>query len=483
MGIIRNQGLKNSIITYIGIAIGFVSLIILQPLFLTSEELGLTRILLAVSYLVSILIPLGIVNVTNKYFPKFRNPEKQNHGYFGIMMLFAFTGIILAGLILYIFKENIFNQYQKESPLFIEYYNWIFPFSVILGIISILNVYCYSLYKTSFASFINDILVRILAAILFGIYFLKFIELDLMITLFIGIYGLQMLILIIFIYKNNALNLSIDFAFLKKNNIKEILGFAFIFTLAAISSYAIKFLDGIIIGKYQHLEIVGIYAVMAFIPTFIEAPLNALEKIANPKISDALSRNDEVDLKDIYYKSCRFMMAIGGLLLILIYTNAGYLLSFMKPEYLKGINVIYIISLSAVFNLYTGTNNAIIYNSKNYLFGSVLLVFIMLLALALNEYLIPIWGMEGAATATALSGFIFNLCKYLFIRYKFKLQPYDLRNVKIILITLISLTVLYFLPEIANLYISAIYKSIFLIVIYVGLIYYSKAIIVSEIVK
>ena len=155
----------------------------------------------------------------------------------------------------------------------------------------------------------------------------------------------------------------------------------------------------------------------------------------------------------------------------------------MKPEYLKGLNVIYIISLSAIFNLYTGTNNAIIYNSKNYVFGSVLLVFIMLLALLLNEYLIPIWGMEGAASATALSGFIFNLCKYLFIRYKFNLQPYDLRNVKIILITLISLTVLYFLPEIANLYISAIYKSIFLIIIYVGLIYYSKAIIVSEIVK
>ena len=45
MGVIKRQGIKNTIATYIGFVIGFVNLIIIQPNFLSKEELGLTRVL------------------------------------------------------------------------------------------------------------------------------------------------------------------------------------------------------------------------------------------------------------------------------------------------------------------------------------------------------------------------------------------------------------------------------------------------------
>jgi O-antigen/teichoic acid export membrane protein len=483
MGIIRSQGIKNSIVTYIGIAIGFVSLTILQPLFLTTEELGLTRILLSVSCLISSFIPLGIVNVITRYFPKFKNSAKGNHGFLGFIMLFVLAGSCLAALLLYLFKDVFYQQYHQESPLFTEFYNWILPFAILLAIVSILNTYCYSLYKTFFASLINDILVRIFSIILFSLYFLKCMPLPYMITFFVGIYGVQTIILLIFMYRNQALNLKIDFEFIKANHYKEILRFAFVFALAPVANYGIKFLDGIIMGKYLPLSLVGIYAVMTYIPSFIEAPLIALEKIANPKISDAITRKDDQDLQDIYYKSCRFMMTLGGLLLIMIYTNAGYLLQLMNPEYRVGLNVIYIISLSTTFNLYTGTNNAIVYNSSNYLFGTFLLLVIMVVTLVLNEYLIPIWGIEGAAIATTMAGLLFNLIKFIFIYFKFNLQPYDFRNVKIILITLLCLGLWLLLPEWMNMYVSAMYKTVLLASVYLGLIYISKSVRISEVMK
>ena len=483
MGIIRKQGLNNSIVTYIGIAIGFVSLIFLQPLFLTTEELGLTRILISVSYVISTIIPLGIANGIIKFFPQFKDPQKHNHGFLGIMLLFLMVGILFSGSLLYSFKSYIYIQYQKESPLFMEYFNWIFPFSIFMAFISVLNIYCYSLYKTFFASLLNDILVRIFSTILFSVYFLKLISLKCMITLFIGIYGMQVIALIVYIVKNDAFNLNIDFDFLRKSNYKEMIHFIIFFSIAPIASSGIKFFDSIIIGKFLPLSMVGIYAVMTFIPSFIEAPLIAIEKIANAKISDAITRNDQQDLKDIYYKSCRFLMAIAGLLLILIYTNAGYLLSFMKPEYLKGLNVIYIISLSATFNLYTGTNNALLFYSNKYVFGVLLLVGVLIVTLCLNIALIPIWGINGAAIATTTAGLFLNLVKFVFIRMKYNLQPYDIRNFKIILITIVSLSLLFVLPEVINIYVSAIYKTVFLSALYLGMIYVTKSVVISEISK
>ena len=71
MGVIKRQGIKNTIATYIGFVIGFVNLIVIQPHLLTKEELGLTRILYSFSLLIAMFVPLGIGNATTRFFPMF----------------------------------------------------------------------------------------------------------------------------------------------------------------------------------------------------------------------------------------------------------------------------------------------------------------------------------------------------------------------------------------------------------------------------
>ena len=107
----------------------------------------------------------------------------------------------------------------------------------------------------------------------------------------------------------------------------------------------------------------------------------------------------------------------------------------------------------------------------------------MMLTVFLNELFIPIWGLEGAAAATATASLVFNLGKFLFIRYKFNLQPYDIKNILIILFTVICLCILYVLPETSNIFFSSIYKSVILLVVYLGLNYFSKTVLIKEFMK
>ena len=95
MGVVRRQGIKNTIVGYFGLMIGFLNLIVVQPHFLTKEEIGLTRILYSFSLLVAMFVPMGIGNATLKYFPVFKDKEKNHHGYFAFMNLFPLLGFDL----------------------------------------------------------------------------------------------------------------------------------------------------------------------------------------------------------------------------------------------------------------------------------------------------------------------------------------------------------------------------------------------------
>ncbi len=257
MSSIKKQGIQNAIITYSGVIIGFVSLLFIQPNLLKPEELGLTRILIAAASLISTILPFGVSSVTTKFFPYFRNEAKNHHGYFGFMMLFPLAGTIVCGIVVYLFKDVIIQQYAQQSFLFTQFFDLLLPFAIIIGINITLNAYCASLFKTAIISFFEGIFSRILFICLIIIYYLQWISLIQFMDLFVAIYLLQAISMVVYIYSNDKPSLRIDFPFLKSVGIKQMVKYGLLLTLASFSSLSLKHLDTIMLGKYMNLEYVG----------------------------------------------------------------------------------------------------------------------------------------------------------------------------------------------------------------------------------
>ncbi len=466
MGIIKKQGIQNTIINYIGIVIGFANLIVIQPLLLSSEEIGLTRVLFSFSSLIAVFIPLGITNATLKFFPGFQNQNTKHNGFFGFMLSFPIIGFLIAALVLYLSRNYFIEIYSVNSVLFADFFNLVFPLSLFLGLINVLNTYCFSLFKTSFPSFLNDVLNRILTIVIISVYFLKIISLDLFIYLFVGVYLIQLLLLFSFTLKVGTPGLIPNKAVFTSTQIKQIASFGFLLSFAGIASLGLKYLDSIMIAKYLPLSAVGIYSIAAFIPTVIEAPLFSLDKIAGAKIAHAITHNDRDEIQKIYYKSSKYMLIVGGLLFVGINANISDLLSMLPEEYAGGINVVFIISLGTLFTMLSGANTNIIFNSDKYVFGAFLLIFLAISAFVLNVLLIPIMGIEGAALATALAALIYNLVKYLYIWKHFDLQPFNLNTLWIILLTFACLALGFALPSLLNPIFSMAYRSVLLTIVY-----------------
>ena len=63
-----------------------------------------------------------------------------------------------------------------------------------------------------------------------------------------------------------------------------------------------------------------------------------------------------------------------------------------------------------------------------------------MLIIGVNYWLIPIFGIEGAAMGSAAVMLIFNLIKYVYLKVKIQLDPFSLETAKIISVGLVSLS-------------------------------------------
>lgn len=448
-------------------------MLVLQPAMLSPEELGLTRLLLSVSLLIATLFPLGLNAFTIKYFPKFRNPENGHNGYFGLIFRIALLGFMLIAVIVFILKGTILSKYQN-SPLFVEYFAYVFPLSLFSGLISVLSGYSFVLFKTSVPSFLNEIFIRLFTMVIISLYFIKLISFPVFIFLFVFSFGVQLLLLIGYILSIDKISLQVNWKLVRTFELKKTANYVFLLSLAALASMAIRNnIDNILIGSYLNLEQVAVYSVAFLIASMIEVPAGALSRIADPKISDAITRNDFRLIKEIYYKSTRLLMIVGGILVVVLFINIHELLSLLPKQYVSGENVVYIIGISAFFNMATGMNNGIIYYSDKYKQGSVMLILLIFLSVILNMLFIPVWGIEGAAMATGISLSLFNIFKTLIIYRAYKLQPFGRYVFPVCFLMGVCIGVNYFIPKLEYSVLDITYRSVIVTLIYLAGIYFS----------
>ena len=471
MGVIKRQGIKNTIITYVGILIGFVSLIFIQPHLLSSSELGLVRILLSFSSFIATILPLGVSNINVRYFPFFKDESKKHHGYFGLMLLFPLVGCVFGSVIIFLFKDFIVNQYIQESKLFVDYFFYVFPLSILIALLTAVNSYAWALYKTSVPSFLSDILNRLLFILVIVLYFLKVIDLNQFVLLFASLYVIQLSILLIYVFIVDKPTFIIDFKFLKQIDVSGMIKYGLLLMLTSMSSISLRYLDSIMIAKFLPLAFVGIYSIAAFISTIIETPLLSMERIATAKIAHAWSINNVEEIRKIYFMSSKYMSLLGGILLIGILTNVNDPLGLLPAEYSGGIMVTFIMSIGAFINMATGVNYSILFNSSKYIYGVMFIVVLLIMTIVGNMIFIPLYGIVGAAIATAFASVVYNLLKFFYIWKVFKMQPFDISMVKILGAMTLCFGINYFLPAIDNHIASIIVRSAGITLVYASATY------------
>lgn len=441
MGIVLKQSFYNAVITYTGIALGFVLTVVLYPHILNPDQYGLTRVLISASFISSQFAHLGVRNSIIKFFPFFKNVSGKEHGMLFWVLLIPAAGFLLFGLLFWLFRDLLIGYYIDQSPLFVEYYLWVLPITFFLLYFEVLNSYLRSLRDSTSGSLVNEVLQRIFVILFLGLYFFEWINFSTFVLLFAISYAAQPLILISQIYRLGELRLKPNFSILRKPVIKGISNYGLYSLLGGLTTILVWNVDIMMLGSMAGLADTAIYAIAFYIASVITVPQRSIEKIAAPLVSDYI-KNNEWGLVDQIYKKTSLNQALTGILVFgLIWLNLDLLFWILPEEYAAGIWVILIIGIGKMIDLITGVNGSILVNSKHYRVAFYTNLFLVFITIAANYLLIPQFGINGAAFATTLSLFLYNSVKYFYVWWKLDTQPLTMKTAFILFLGIVAILI------------------------------------------
>lgn len=473
MGIVVRQSAKSVVLTYFGIGIGIINTLWLFPYVLTETQIGLVRTLINVALLFSTFACLAAGNVPTKFFPYFKDLKNKHHGFLFFLLVLGVIGSIIFIIFFLNFKFLFVDAFVKNSPILINYFYQLLPFTIIMVFITIFESYNVIQQNPVAPIFTREVLTRFFLSVSLLLFlFFKF-EYKWFVNILIGFYGIVLIVLIFYTYSQNYLFVKPNFETFKNPLLRSMLVFAGFVLMGNASGVVINNVDSLMLSAYSGLRSTGIYTIAFFIATFIEIPKKSLSQVLIPLVSEANKDNNVNKLEELYKKSSITQMIIGGILFLLIWFNIDNIFKLIPHGniYAEGKWVVFFIGLGKIFDMTTGINQEIVGTSKYYKIDLSFYPFYGLIAVAANMFFIPKLGMTGAAIATASSVFLINTIRYFFLLFALKIQPFSLNTLKALSIAGAAFLINYLVPHIQNHFIIDIaVRSILISIFFISLV-------------
>ncbi len=476
MGVVIRQSILTSIISYIGVVVGYVNLLYLYPKFLEPEQIGLMRTLQDSAMLLAPFAQFGLAQSIVRFYPHFSARTQANTFISFILVCAVFTyGIFI--IVFLSLQDYIMAFFKEHAGDIIQYAHLILWLTFLLMVIAILEQYSRSLIKIAFPSFLREVGTRILQGILVSFYFLKVISFHQFLIFSVLIYVLILLTLIIYLLLEAQLKLSFNFHSISKKKIKEIVTFSSLSFVGTSAMILIGKMDSIMVTGLIGLASNAIYTTAYYMATVIEIPKRAITSVASPLIARAFEENDLAHVNLIYRKTSVNQLIIGSLLLLGIWANLHNIFRLMpKGEYYQaGMYVVVVVGVGKLIDMAFGPSSEIIGLSKHYWFNLVVITLLAGLVILTNYLFIPRFGILGAAYGSVIALFSYNFVKYIFIYVKFRIQPFTKSTIKVVLISVTVLFINFVLPVTPNLFIDVFYRSATITVVFVSLILASNS--------
>ncbi len=254
---------------------------------------------------------------------------------------------------------------------------------------------------------------------------------------------------------------------------KDMLRYSLPLMLSGIIMVLTTHIDQFMIGYYLASAQVGIYRVASQFAVLTSIAYISLRTTIDPVIADLYHQKKWTELKEMYVVSTKWVSLINLFIFGLFFVFATDLLGLVGREFVSGSTVLILIALGQIVNSLTGTAaniNNMTGHPRYALYTKLVVVFGNI---SLNIWLIPLWGINGAAIATMISLMVSNGMNLAFLYHHLRIQPYNRSYLKIPVALLVSTGCLHLfltalrLPVLLRLIVgSAVYVLVFFSITY-----------------
>lgn len=474
MGLIIRQSIKGTFVTYIGAFIGFLTTLYIIPKFVGDELYGLTRVLVEAGILFAAIFQLGTSQSVMRFFPYFKNKEKNNNGFFFYMISIISIGFLIFVPVFLLLKDPVSSYFTEKSPMFVDYLYWVIPLTFFIIYWQTFEVYSSVLLRIAIPKLIREVIIRLLVIVVYMAYALGYIGLDGFVIGFVSVYGIVMLLMFFYVSKIGPISLRHDKRFITPELKKSYFSYSSIIILGALGGTLANKIGLFMVSGMEGLALTGVYSVASYMISTVEIPSRSITAISAPLAAEALKKGDLLTANNLYKKVSINQLLIGSVIFLLIWTNIDNIYNIIPngESYSAGKWVVLFIGIAKLIEISLGFGFHLISFSKYYRWNLYFTFLSAGTSILFNYLLIPRFGISGSAMATASSCLIFYLFQQWLVFVKIKANPYSMGTVKIFLMIAVVLTLNYFLPDIDNAFIDIIYRSAIIGVVMFLMVYF-----------
>ena len=153
------------------------------------------------------------------------------------------------------------------------------------------------------------------------------------------------------------------------------------------------------------LDSTGVFAIATYMAVMVSVPYRSVTAIASPQLARAIKEQNREEGSRLIQQVTRNLLLIGGFILLTIWLNIDLIFHILPNGeiYAPAKYVVLILGVSqlvlATFSICLTTLNY----SRFYALSLLLSLILTISALVLNNYLVPLWGMDGAAISNVVS--------------------------------------------------------------------------------
>lgn len=403
---------------------------------LDAHQFGLFALALAMVSLIASIMVSGIHLALSRFIAYHRGKKETEKisGVIAASIQITTIANILAGIIFFVFAENIaaLFHHQELVPL-IKIFAFLFPlFGIVLTLQKIFEGFQRIELSTATELFLNVVRLSFLGIVIAVGASIEEVSIS---------YVLATAITAIVFWSICEKRIV---AFTKKSlmrsagDVREIIIFSWPLMVSVIAHIILTWSDTILLGLFRSAREIGIYNIVAPTANLLTVPTFALATVFMPLLSTLFARKENEQMMKLYKTATRWtlLMSLPVIIGILLFPQR-ILNSTAGSGYVEGALALALLAIGVFLNAIATPANMILLAMDKTKFMMKNSIIACIVNIGLNLYLIPRYGMTGAAWAFLCSSIVISWLRMQEARTLVKATPLDGKMMTPLLIAII----------------------------------------------
>jgi O-antigen/teichoic acid export membrane protein len=447
MSQIRKKSLQASVWIYCGFLIGAINTwLFAREGGFTVDQYGLSRVMIEIGMLFYAFSSLGVTSFLYKFFPYYEdNTEKDQNDILGLALIVALIGFSLTALGAWVFKPLIIQKFSENSSLLINYFYFTLSMAFFVLLYNVLESYAHGFKKGVLTSLLKETVLRGYVLVIVLARLFQFISFDTFVLLFSLQYAIIVAILALHLNSEKKLWLSFKPSRVTRKFKKKIVAIMAFTIIVVVVGVLRQSIDSLVLAAKENLGKVGIFGFAAYMVSVLQAPFRSIVVVTVPILSRAWKEKKLDEISRIYKRSSINLLSFSLLAFFCVWLNYTQAIDFfgITSDYLEGRWVFFILGIVTIIEMGTGVNAQIIGTSTFWRFELWTGLLLTLLIIPLSYFLTVKYAILGPAIANIVSFTIYNALRIGFLWNRYKMQPFSMKSLEIIVIAVAAYFVVY----------------------------------------